>query len=233
VGSHPLPQLSTSLSMLEGSGLAVDDASFIASPSFAAAMASFSQARGTLQLGSRSRDAAGSTAGRADTPPPGPLASSKGTAAAADAGEGGEELVRLLFAQYSPSSSNYNGLDVEVALKLSTLVFYCNRPTVAALMVFGTDLAAINTALAAPHAQQQVRHAGFARLCCWQWTVWRACSPVHAVGALFHLAASIRPCQMRPNRCNSCLRACSMTRQCASSGCDQLLLSPYKPPVGS
>jgi vacuolar protein sorting-associated protein 13A/C len=152
--------------MVDGAGLDVDDASFIAAPSFAAAMASFSQAHGTLQLGSRGRDAAGSTAGRADTPPPEPLpGSSKGTLAADAAGEGGEELVRLLFAQYSPSSSNYNGLDVEVALKLSTLVFYCNRPTVAALMVFGTDLAAINTALAAPHAAQQVRHVGHAQMC--------------------------------------------------------------------
>jgi vacuolar protein sorting-associated protein 13A/C len=133
------------------------DGSFIAAPSFAAAMAAFSQARGTLQLGSRSRDAAGSTAGRADTPPPAGSSDEAATAGAGDAG-GGEELVRLLFAQYSPSSNNYNGLDVEVALKLSTLVFYCNRPTVAALMVFGTDLAAINTALATPvAAQQQVR----------------------------------------------------------------------------
>jgi vacuolar protein sorting-associated protein 13A/C len=157
--------------MLDGAGLDVDDASFIAAPSFAAAMASFSQARGTLQLGSRGRDAAGSSAGRADTPPPGPLASSNPDAAAGAAGDGGEELVRLLFAQYSPSSSSYSGLDVEVALKLSTLVFYCNRPTVAALMVFGTDLAAINTALAAPHAaQQQVRREGLAQICTWSRT---------------------------------------------------------------
>jgi vacuolar protein sorting-associated protein 13A/C len=197
--------------MVDGGGLAVDDASFIAAPSFAAAMASFSQARGTLQLGSRGRDAAGSTAGRADTPPPGPLASSssssssKGTAAAADAGEGGEELVRLLFAQYSPSSSNYNGLDVEVALKLSTLVFYCNRPTVAALMVFGTDLAAINTALAAPHAQQQVRQDWVCTVVLLAQECLACMQPCAHSWPLFNLAASIRPCQMRPSRSKAAL----------------------------
>lgn len=134
-------------------------------------MASFSQARGTLQLGSRARDGGGSSAGRADTPPPGTAAAAAGATAAAGgsgedtaaaaggSGEGNrEELVRLLFAQYSPSSSGYSGLDTEVALVLSRLVFYCNRPTVAALMVFGADLAAINSAMAAPaDAQQQVR----------------------------------------------------------------------------
>lgn len=66
------------------------------------------------------------------------------------------ELVRLLFARYNPSSTNYTGLDVEVVLRLSTLVFYCNRPTVAALMVFGTDLGAVNTLLAAPADDTQV-----------------------------------------------------------------------------
>jgi vacuolar protein sorting-associated protein 13A/C len=178
--------MSTSLSMLDGAGVDAADASFIAAPSFAAAMASFSQARGTLQLGSRARDPAGSTAGRADTPPPAPATSSSSeektaaaaAAAAADRIDGGEELVRLLFAQYRPSSSGYTGLDVEVALKLSTLVFYCNRPTVAALMVFGTDLAAINTALAAPQAaQQQVQYI--------------ACCGVHCVYAQLKYACLV------------------------------------------
>lgn len=79
--------------------------------------------------------------------------------AAAEGADGSEqqELVRLLFAKYNPTSSNYTGLDVEVVLRLSTLVFYCNRPTVAALMVFGTDLGAVNALLAAPSAEAQVR----------------------------------------------------------------------------
>lgn len=79
------------------------------------------------------------------------------TAAAGDqGGEDQQELVRLLFARYNPTSANYTGLDVEVVLRLSTLVFYCNRPTVAALMVFGTDLGAVNALLAGPAAEAQV-----------------------------------------------------------------------------
>lgn len=79
-----------------------------------------------------------------------------GAAGAAEEGSGQHELVRLLFAKYNPTSTNYTGLDVDVVLRLSTLVFYCNRPTVAALMVFGTDLGAVNTLLAAPAEDTQV-----------------------------------------------------------------------------
>lgn len=139
-----------SLQLLEGFGLDVDDASFIAAPSFVSAMESFTSARGSQDWGgaSSTEHEAGKNASTDITPP------------GRDSGK--EELVRLLFARYSPTSSNYTGLDVEVVLKLSTLEFYCNRPTVAALMVFGTDMGAINALLAAPADAQQVRKLNMA-----------------------------------------------------------------------
>jgi hypothetical protein len=51
-------------------------------------------------------------------------------------------------------SARYTGVDVELSLQLSTLLFFCHRPTVAALMVLGTDLGAITTLLAGPAAAQ-------------------------------------------------------------------------------
>lgn len=125
-----------SLQLLEGFGLDVDDTTFIAAPSFVSAMESFTATRTLQDLGKPSSEEteAGKDASSEARTPDGLK----------------EELVKLLFARYSPTSSNYNGLDVEVVLKLSTLVFFCNRPTVAALMVFGTDLGAINALLAAP-----------------------------------------------------------------------------------
>ena len=48
----------------------------------------------------------------------------------------------------------YTGVDVELSLQLSTLLFFCHRPTVAALMVLGTDLAAITALLAGPAVAQ-------------------------------------------------------------------------------
>lgn len=126
------------LQLLEGFGLDVDDASFIAAPSFVSAMTSF-----TAASGSAGWDTAGAAGSNSSSDP------------------AKQELVRLRFAQYSPNSNNYTGLDVEVLLKLSTLVFYCNRPTVAALMVFGTDLGAINTLLSSQAGVQHVRQGIF------------------------------------------------------------------------
>lgn len=44
------------------------------------------------------------------------------------------------FATWKPSSDQYANVDTEVKLKLSTLCFFCNRPTLGALMGLGTDL---------------------------------------------------------------------------------------------
>lgn len=59
------------------------------------------------------------------------------------------DLVRLYFARHNPQSSKYKGVDTEAALRMGSLVFYCSRPTVAALMVLGSDMGAINTLMAA------------------------------------------------------------------------------------
>jgi vacuolar protein sorting-associated protein 13A/C len=59
-----------------------------------------------------------------------------------------DNVVRLGFITWSRESSKYSGLDTELTLTLSTLHLYCHRPTVAALMAFGTDMADIGSLLA-------------------------------------------------------------------------------------
>jgi hypothetical protein len=126
------------------------EASLLSAPSFAQAAESFERARCSGWGGNEQQQQQPS-----------------GAAAEHPEHQQHQELVRLLFARYDPSSSNYSGLDVEVVLRLSTLVFYCNRPTVAALMVLGTDLSAINTLLAAPADEAtQVRRCV---ACCQLW----------------------------------------------------------------
>jgi vacuolar protein sorting-associated protein 13A/C len=114
-----------------------------------------SDGEAVLQAPSFSEASKSFAAARDSTWQPQQAASCSDPPAGADSSEQ-QELVRLLFAQYNPNSTNYTGLDVEVVLRLSTLVFYCNRPTVAALMVFGTDLGAVNALLAAPAEGIQV-----------------------------------------------------------------------------
>ncbi len=81
-------------------------------------------------------------------PPPPPRLTPTAAAAAAACRDGaGTELVRLSFARNNETSSKYQGLDVELSLKLASLVFYCNRPTVSSLMVCGGDFAAIGDLL--------------------------------------------------------------------------------------
>lgn len=116
-------------------------------PSFAEASKSFHAARDSTWQPQQAHHAqAAADAGKGDS----------SDTAGSEGAEQQQELVRLLFARYNPTSPNYTGLDVEVMLRLSTLVFYCNRPTVAALMVFGADLGAVNSLLAAPAADAQV-----------------------------------------------------------------------------
>lgn len=130
-------ELSAGLTSMGSDGEAVAQA-----PSFLEASKSFEAARDSTQQQQQQAKQQQEAAG--------------GAAGAAEEGSGQHELVRLLFAKYNPTSTNYTGLDVDVVLRLSTLVFYCNRPTVAALMVFGTDLGAVNTLLAAPAEGTQV-----------------------------------------------------------------------------
>lgn len=138
-----LPSMQEELAAgLSGAG-GSDGGALLQAPSFLEASKSFEAARGSTWQQQQ----------------PGAAADSGSDAAGDQSHEGSgeqQELVRLLFARYNPASTNYTGLDVEVTLRLSTLVFYCNRPTVAALMVFGTDLGAVNTLLAGPAADAQV-----------------------------------------------------------------------------
>ncbi|KAK9827173.1 hypothetical protein WJX74_009221 [Apatococcus lobatus] len=46
----------------------------------------------------------------------------------------------LEFESWKPDSPEYSGLDAQLQTRLTSLLFFCNRPTVAALMCFGTDL---------------------------------------------------------------------------------------------
>ncbi len=46
----------------------------------------------------------------------------------------------LDFESWKPDSPQYNGLDAQVETRLTSLLFFCNRPTVAALTCFGNDL---------------------------------------------------------------------------------------------
>lgn len=118
-----------------------DGGAVLQAPTFAEASKSFEAARGSTWQPQQTQAQA---------------AESGSDASAGTDSSDQQELVRLLFAQYNPNSTNYTGLDVEVVLRLSTLVFYCNRPTVAALMVLGTDLGVVNALLAAPADEAQV-----------------------------------------------------------------------------
>lgn len=140
-----------------------DASSVLPAPSFTEALREFESARSSTQNQQQAADATAGSSGAGGA-----------HAAASSQDQGQQELVRLLFVRYNPTSSSYTGLDVEVALRLSTLVFYCNRPTVAALMVFGTDLGAVNTLLAAPSAaDEQV---------CWHSSPWVDASTLHISG---------------------------------------------------
>jgi hypothetical protein len=149
-------------------GLGAAEHSFTQAPAFAEAAASFHQICGSDW---------GSSSGRGGATQPAGAAASSQQQPAQDQrprdqqqqqqpAQGQEQpeqqqLVRLFFATHSPSGSSYRGVDVEVVLRLSSLAFYCNRPTVAALMVFGTDLSTVNSLLAGPPADaEQVRRWG-------------------------------------------------------------------------
>ena len=44
------------------------------------------------------------------------------------------------FETWKPGSGDYANVDSELRMRLTTLFFFCNRPTLGALMAFGTDL---------------------------------------------------------------------------------------------
>ncbi|KAL5541456.1 hypothetical protein UlMin_009166 [Ulmus minor] len=60
--------------------------------------------------------------------------------------EGGDhsDFVSVIFFTRSPSSPDYNGIDTQLSVRMSKLDFFCNRPTLVALIGFGLDLSSVN-----------------------------------------------------------------------------------------
>ncbi|KAJ0034329.1 hypothetical protein Pint_24264 [Pistacia integerrima] len=63
--------------------------------------------------------------------------------------QGGESLdfVSVAFSIRSSSSPDYRGIDMQMSIRMSKLEFFCNRPTLVALIGFGFDLSAVNYAV--------------------------------------------------------------------------------------
>ena len=68
----------------------------------------------------------------------------------------------LQYAKRTPKSPDYRDVDAEVHIKLKTLSFFGNRPTLGALMAIGDDISAASTAKPpeAPAAALQQQGAG-------------------------------------------------------------------------
>jgi hypothetical protein len=48
----------------------------------------------------------------------------------------------LDFDTWAPGSAGYAGVDAEMRMRLKTLYFFANRPTIGALIALGSDMAA-------------------------------------------------------------------------------------------
>jgi len=55
------------------------------------------------------------------------------------------DFVVLTFLSRSPDSCLYDGIDSQMSIRMSALEFYCNRPTLVALIEFGFDLSTVNS----------------------------------------------------------------------------------------
>ncbi|KAM1215633.1 hypothetical protein ACFX13_012262 [Malus domestica] len=60
----------------------------------------------------------------------------------ADGGDN-SNFVSVTFLTRSPSSPDYDGIDTQMNLRMSKLEFFCNRPTLVALIDFGLDLSCV------------------------------------------------------------------------------------------
>lgn len=54
------------------------------------------------------------------------------------------QALTLSYSKWAPQSPDYHNVDAEIQVKLKTLSFFCNRPTVGALMAIGNDISAVN-----------------------------------------------------------------------------------------
>lgn len=59
--------------------------------------------------------------------------------------EGGDcsDFVSVIFSTRSPSSHDYDGIDTQMSVRMSKLEFFCNRPTLVALIGFGLDISSV------------------------------------------------------------------------------------------
>ncbi|WVZ75446.1 hypothetical protein U9M48_023496 [Paspalum notatum var. saurae] len=55
------------------------------------------------------------------------------------------DFVVLTFLTRSPDSCLYDGIDSQMSIRMSALEFYCNRPTLVALIEFGFDISMVNS----------------------------------------------------------------------------------------
>lgn len=62
-------------------------------------------------------------------------------------GSNNSDFVSLTFLTRSSGSSSYNGVDTQMSIRMSKLEFFCNRPTLVALIGFSLDLSSVNYAL--------------------------------------------------------------------------------------
>ncbi|CAI9779714.1 unnamed protein product [Fraxinus pennsylvanica] len=60
-------------------------------------------------------------------------------------GSDDSDFVSLTFLIRNPECPDYDGIDTQMSIKMSRLEFYCNRPTLVALINFGFDLSSANS----------------------------------------------------------------------------------------
>ncbi|XP_010266663.1 PREDICTED: uncharacterized protein LOC104604129 isoform X2 [Nelumbo nucifera] len=61
------------------------------------------------------------------------------------------DFVAFIFSSKSPSSPFYDGIDSQMKIRMSKLEFFCNRPTLVALIEFGLDLSSENSGVGSPN----------------------------------------------------------------------------------
>ncbi|XP_077211040.1 calcium-dependent lipid-binding family protein isoform X2 [Tasmannia lanceolata] len=57
------------------------------------------------------------------------------------------DFVAVTFLTRHPGSPIYDGIDTQMSIRMSKLEFFCNRPTLVALIEFGLDLSLVNSGL--------------------------------------------------------------------------------------
>ncbi|KAJ1696999.1 hypothetical protein LUZ63_005511 [Rhynchospora breviuscula] len=58
--------------------------------------------------------------------------------------DSGTDFVALTFITRSPDYHLYDGIDTQMSIRMTAMEFYCNRPTVVALIDFGLDVSMVN-----------------------------------------------------------------------------------------